>query len=127
MNDEIGANLERAAESLAAAKALYAAAFYGFAASRACYAAFHAATAALLRLGLRTGKHSGAIALVHQYLVKPGRLPDEHGKALSRLFELRAIADYGVTVRVQPDEALDAIQAAERLVEALSALAKELP
>lgn len=77
---EIAANLERAELSIAAAKDLMAGGFHDFAASRAYYAAFYAATAALLREGLELGKHSGVIASVHQRLVKTGRLGKEEGK-----------------------------------------------
>jgi uncharacterized protein (UPF0332 family) len=45
---EISANMERAIKSLEAAKTMIAGGFHGFAASRACYASFYAATAILL-------------------------------------------------------------------------------
>jgi len=57
---EIAANLERAEHSIQAAKELAASGFYDFAASRAYYAAFYAATAALLDEGLEFSKHSGS-------------------------------------------------------------------
>jgi len=57
---EIAANLERAENSIQAAKELAASGFYDFAASRAYYAAFYAATAALLDEGLEFSKHSGS-------------------------------------------------------------------
>ena len=59
---EIGANLERAEKSIQAAKELAASGFYDFAASRVYYAAFYAATAALLDEGLEFSRHSGIIA-----------------------------------------------------------------
>ena len=51
-SDEIKANLERAAESLRAARLMLDGSFFDFAASRAYYAAFYAATALLLNEGL---------------------------------------------------------------------------
>ncbi len=45
---EIAANLERAEQSIHAARDLIAKSYYDFAASRAYYAAFYAATAVLL-------------------------------------------------------------------------------
>jgi len=50
---EIAANLERAEKSIQAAKELATSGFYDFAASRSYYAAFYAATAALLDEGLQ--------------------------------------------------------------------------
>jgi len=73
--EEIQANLERADESLEAAETLLAAGFSDFAASRAYYAAFYAATAALLAENLEFGKHSAVIAALHRHLIRAGRLP----------------------------------------------------
>ena len=46
--DEIAANLERAEQSIQAAQQLASGGYYDFAASRAYYVAFYAATAVLL-------------------------------------------------------------------------------
>ena len=67
---EIAANLARAEESVQAAQVLMAAGYGDFATSRAYYAAFYAATAALLAEEREFSKHSGVIAAVHQYLCK---------------------------------------------------------
>ena len=93
--NEIAANLERAKQSIEAARQLALAGFYDFAASRAYYAAFYAATAVLLYEGLELNKHSAVIASIHQRLVKTGKLAKEQGKELNWLFELRGIGDYG--------------------------------
>lgn len=119
---EITANLERAEESLRAAKELATAGFYDIAASRAYYAAFYAATAALLEEGLELSKHSGVVASVHQRLVNTGRLDKEHGRQLNWLFELRNVGDYGVTIHVSPEDAEQAIQAAEGFLAAIKGL-----
>jgi uncharacterized protein len=50
--DEIAANLERSRQSIRAAHKLAADQYYDFAASRAYYAAFYAASAILLSEGL---------------------------------------------------------------------------
>jgi uncharacterized protein (UPF0332 family) len=54
--EEISANLERAAESIDAAKELASLEHFDFAASRAYYAAFYAATALLVSEGLQMGQ-----------------------------------------------------------------------
>jgi uncharacterized protein (UPF0332 family) len=59
---EISANMERAIKSLEAAKTMIASGFYDFAASRAYYASFYAATAILLAKEFTFRKHSGVIA-----------------------------------------------------------------
>lgn len=116
---EIAANLERAEESLDAARELLANGHYDIAASRAYYAAFYAATAALLAQGIERSKHSGVVASVHRELVKTGRLDKEHGRRLNWLFELRNVGDYGVTAHVSAEEAELAINVAEGFLGAI--------
>ncbi len=120
--DEITAYIERAERSIDAARQLARGGYYDFAASRAYYAAFYAATALLLSEGVELSKHSAVIASVHQRFVKTGRLDKEHGKALNWLFELRSIGDYGGVAHVSPQEAEQAIVAAEQFVGAVRSL-----
>jgi uncharacterized protein (UPF0332 family) len=83
---EVTANLKRAKESIRAAQLPFEAGHWDFAAARAYYASFYAATAALLSAGHEYQKHSGVIAAVHKFLVKTGKLDKEHGKNLNWLF-----------------------------------------
>ena len=55
--NEISACLARAEQSLQAARELASGSFYDFAASRAYYAAFYAASALLLREGMEFSEH----------------------------------------------------------------------
>lgn len=119
---EIAANLERAEKSIQAAKELAASGFDDFAASRVYYAAFYAATAALLNEGLEFSKHSGVIASIHQRLVKTGKLDKEQGKELNWLFELRNVGDYGVTIHVSQQDAERAIRFAENFLRVIKSL-----
>jgi uncharacterized protein (UPF0332 family) len=122
---EISANLERAQQSIQAAKEMSAIGFYDFSASRAYYSAFYAATAALLAQGLESSKHSGVIALVHQRLVKTGKMDKEQGKGLNWLFELRDVGDYGVIVHVSQQDAQRSIQVAEKFLQVIKVLLKK--
>lgn len=119
---EIAANLQRAGQSVQAAKSLNQSGFHDFAASRAYYAAFYGATAVLLHENFDFSKHSGVIASIHQRFVKTGKLDKEHGKNLNWLFEIRNIGDYGGTVRVNEEQAERAIQAAEKFLNAVNNL-----
>lgn len=119
---ELKANLERAEDSLQAAKELTRKDYYDFAASRAYYAAFYAATAVLLNEGLDFSKHSGVIVSIHQRFVKTGKLSKEQGKDLNWLFEIRNVGDYGGAAHVSRSEAEQAIQAAERFLQAVKSL-----
>jgi uncharacterized protein (UPF0332 family) len=120
--DEIAANLERAEQSIQAAQQLAQEGYYDFAASRAYYAAFYAATAILLHDGLELSKHSAVIASIHQRFVKTGKLDKEQGKALNWLFELRGVGDYGGTAHVSRQEVEQAIEAASKFLEAIKPL-----
>jgi uncharacterized protein (UPF0332 family) len=119
---EIVANIERAEQSIAAAKELARSGFPDFAASRAYYGAFYASTAALLTEGIESSKHSGVIASVHQRLVKTGKVDKEQGRGLSWLFELRSVGDYGVTIHVSQEDAERAIEVAEGFLHVIRSL-----
>ena len=90
--------------------------------ARAYYAAFYAATAALLSEGMEYQKHSGVIAAIHKFLVKTGKLDKENGKNLNWLFELRSIGDYGDTRHVPQEDAARAIAVAQSFVAAIKKL-----
>ena len=114
---EVKANIERAEQAVDAARKLASDGYYDFAASRAYYSVFYAASALLLKEGLEFRKHSGVIAAIHQRFIKTGRLEKEYGKNLNWLFELRSIGDYGVTVHVPRADAELAISAAASFFE----------
>ncbi|MFH1739795.1 MAG: HEPN domain-containing protein [bacterium] len=120
--EEIDANLGRAGESVEAARTLVIAGYYDSAASRAYYAAFYAATSALLREGIKFRKHRGVIAGVHHRFVKTGKMDKRFGKDLNWLFELRGVGDYGETQRVTRQEAEKAIELAEAFVQVIREL-----
>jgi uncharacterized protein (UPF0332 family) len=120
--DEIAAHLERAEQSIQAAQQLAQEGYYDFAASRAYYAAFYAATAVLLHDGLELSKHSAVIASIHQRFVKTGKLDKEQGKALNWLFELRGVGDYGGTAHVSRQEVERAIEVASKFLGAIKLL-----
>lgn len=67
---------------------------HDFAISRAYYAMFYAATAALLAEDIKRSKHSGVIAAFAQHLVKSGRFAPEHHRALQTAFQDRSEGDY---------------------------------
>jgi uncharacterized protein (UPF0332 family) len=109
---EVNANIERAEQAVNAAKKLFLDGYHDFAASRAYYAVFYAASGLLLHEGLEYRKHSGVIAAIHQHFIKTGRMEKKFGKNLNWLFELRSIGDYGVTTHVPAEDAEQAISTA---------------
>ncbi len=110
----------RGREELEVARVLAENGFGSQAVSRAYYAAFYAAEAALLALGETRSKHSGVISAFGRLVVAGGGLDTEIGDSLRSLFRRRGEADYGGRP-VPTVEAESAIQDAERLVDAVEA------
>jgi uncharacterized protein (UPF0332 family) len=111
--------LGRCREELAAARLLAANGFQAQAISRAYFAAFYAAEAALLALGQTRSKHAGVIsAFIRLRLVRGGQLDEQIGRLLRSLFERRNQADSS-PVEVAADEAEAAVRDAERVVGAV--------
>jgi uncharacterized protein (UPF0332 family) len=74
--------------------------------NRLYYAAFHAVQAALYDRGFEPGSHGGVRSLFGSEIIAAGEAPREDGRFLSRLSELRQLADYGYD---GPDEDIDAL------------------
>lgn len=69
--------------------------FLDGAVSRAFYAAFHAASAALYAVNVVRGKHSGVEAAISEFLVKPKLVEVEYKDIYTRLMDGRIVTDYG--------------------------------
>ncbi|HEV8130931.1 MAG TPA: HEPN domain-containing protein [Acidobacteriota bacterium] len=117
--EELKSLMDRARRSLRSAHRLLEAGDNDFAISRAYYAMYYAATAALLSQGLRRSKHSAVIAAFGQHLVKAGKFTPEQHRLLQIAFEDRTEGDYeGVfpsreQVEARLREAEDFVQAAD--------------
>jgi len=116
--DGPGGLLEKGRRDLEAARILHRAGFSAQAISRAYYAAFYAAEAALLALGETRSKHAGVISAFRQRVVKEGGVDPDIGAALAALFRLRLDADYGPGP-LTAAQAESAIVDAERFVSAV--------
>ena len=115
--------LEKARECLVSAEAEARSGRFSFAVNRCYYAAFYAASAALLARGLRFVKHSGVRAAVHRDLVKPGLLSGDLGRSYDRLFHDRQQGDYIDFVSFDAAEVATNIGESTMLVDAFEALA----
>lgn len=89
------------------------------AANRAYYSAFYAVSALLASQGLTFKKHTGVRSAVHKELVHTGRWAESLGDDYDALMELRDVADYGAFKRVNRDQAVNAVESAERIVRAV--------
>jgi uncharacterized protein (UPF0332 family) len=122
VSEEVTAHMQRAQQSLEAARTLRDAGLFDDTASRAYYAAFHAASAVLMSRGSTFKKHGAVIGAVHKQLVHTGTLTVEMGKWLTWLFELRSVGDYGEIIHVEEAQARLALDRAKRLIEVFDKL-----
>ena len=120
MSDATDAALRRARQELAAAKLLAGNGFTAQAVSRAYYAAFYAAEAALSSVGETRSKHAGVVAAVGTLLVRQHGLDPDAGRLLRSLFERRSRADYDLDT-VPTDEGPRAVTDATIVVDAITA------
>ncbi|KUK40549.1 MAG: HEPN domain protein [Clostridia bacterium 62_21] len=109
--------LKIAEERLTAAKMLAAGGLYEDAVSRAYYAVFQAARAALVALGLEEPrKHSGLVSFFNQHLIKTGLVEKEYGRILMSIRDLRQASDYDDFFGVEETEAEAAIRDAGKFL-----------
>ncbi len=108
--------LERCQDDLATTKLLIREGKYRTAVSRAYYAIFMIATAALLTLDISRSKHSGVESAFGQYMVKGGLLEPKYHAIYMKAREWREDADYSLTVTFTEQDARAILAEAEDFV-----------
>ena len=94
--------------------------------SRAYYAMFYAAEAALLTVDVTASTHSGVHTMFGKHFVKTGALPAALGKHLGEAFRKRQSADYGAAEKA-PADAREALKKATEFIERIEAHLHEQP
>ncbi len=117
MTPEQAALLQKARDSLKAARLLSEQRFYDFAASRAYYAMFYVAEALLLGKGLSFSKHSAVIAAFGQQFAKTGEVPPEYHRHLIQGQAIRNIGDYDIGPAISEADAAEQIAHAEAFID----------
>jgi uncharacterized protein (UPF0332 family) len=92
--ENICAELDRAAEALAAATLLYENGFVSDAISRLYYFVLYHVRALLLSKGLEPRSHDGALRLLGLHFVREGRMDKKAAQVFSKLMKFREEADY---------------------------------
>ncbi|OGV78228.1 MAG: hypothetical protein A3K19_04735 [Lentisphaerae bacterium RIFOXYB12_FULL_65_16] len=118
VNDNTRDEVRRGDEALRAARVLLEAGLFNDAVSRAYYAAFHWASAALMSRGVEAKTHRGTIQMFGLHFVKTRVLPREEAARLTELETFRELSDYAVAARFTREEAESAIDAAEAFIRA---------
>jgi len=114
------APLDRGRQELLAARALLDGGFPSQALTRAYFAAFHAASAALLAVGETPSTPAGVLAAFNRRVVQDDHLDPDHARALRRLFEDRNDVEYALA-QAPEREAEVAIEQAQALMDAVEA------
>jgi hypothetical protein len=125
LNERVQAHLATAREKLSSAERDLQATAYRDCVSRAYYAMYHAARAALLRHRVEPRTHRGVLRMVHQHLVRNGELPRELAQALADVRDLREYGDYGAAAPVTKEDAEAALADARKFLAAAEKLAAE--
>lgn len=119
MTDPSATRLNRAHQELAVVRVLNDLGFTDQAVSRACYAGFYAADAALVSLGESRSKHSAVVSAFNQLVVKRRGFDVDVGRTLRTLFDLRGRADYDLDEPLTADVE-DVLDRASRFVDAVA-------
>jgi uncharacterized protein (UPF0332 family) len=96
MNQPLSDLLNKAKQSLSAARLLYSQEYYDFAASRAYYAMFYVAEAMLLTKDLAYSSHAGVIGSFGREFAKPGLVDAKYHRYLLDAEDRRNVGDYGI-------------------------------
>jgi len=104
---------EKGRAKLAVARELLASGHFDDAVSRAYYAAFHSAQAALLAEGQKPETHRGVVTLFGLLLVQTGKIDRRFGRILSNLKDDRETSDYEAVSYIDEQTARDSVAEAE--------------
>ncbi|HHT9120586.1 MAG TPA: HEPN domain-containing protein [Candidatus Hypogeohydataceae bacterium YC41] len=109
--------IERARKYLKSSETLLKEEDYESSVSRAYYAMFYSAEAALLTKNLSFSSHKGVISAFGEHFIKTNILPKEMGKELNRAFEKRQLGDYEYTFVISREEAEEILVNGKNFVE----------
>jgi len=118
--------LEKAQDDLKVARALIEQVGYRQAISRAYYAVFAIASAALLVQQIARKKHSGVESAFNQFLVKPGLIEPEYAAIYQKAFRARQEADYADISEFSESRARTVLSESERFVERIERYLREV-
>lgn len=92
--------------------------------NRYYYASFHALHALFVAHQLVAHTHDGLITIFGKEFVQSGKVERKYGRYLSRMEQLRKLADYNCTTSVTEDEVAELAQPAHKLIDVVIALIK---
>lgn len=124
MREETKQLIHKAKRALNASKLLFKNGDYDFAASRAYYAMFYVAEAALLEDGKTYSKHAGVINGFYHQFIATKLLDRKFHQAFHRAFEDRSEGDYAFLDPFPKQDAKERLKDAEAFLQAVETLIK---
>jgi len=122
MTGEVEALLDRAGRYLDSADLLLENGDPASCVSRAYYAMFFAAEAALLDEGIEASTHRGVITTFGKRFVQEGPLPGAMGRLLSTTMQKRQVSDYEPEPGISRDEARGVLDDARDFVDRIASM-----
>ena len=116
ISDEEKILLNKAKQSLDAARILFRESFNDFSASRAYYAIFYSLEALLLSKDMSFSKHSAVISAFGKHFIKTGIFENKYHQYAIDAFDMRNLGDYGAMYSVDRQKAEELIKNAGELV-----------
>lgn len=116
--------VEKANDSLNAARDDLKAGRFSFSVNRIYYACFYVVSAVLLQKGLKFKKHSGVRAAFHRHIVKTGLIRREHGQFYDEIVEARQRGDYIELIRFEKEQVEKWLKQAGQFVKQVKSLIK---
>ena len=113
----VAIRLEKSRDDLKWARSIFDQGGYRQAISRAYYAVFALASAALLTQHVTRKKHSGIESAFNQFLVKPGLIEPEYAAIYKDAFKARLNADYADSTQFTEERARQVLSDAEKFVD----------
>jgi uncharacterized protein (UPF0332 family) len=118
---QIQALIEKARRYLRSTELLIQDGDYDSAVSRAYYAMFYAAEAALLKKEMTFSSHKAVISAFGRYFVKTGIFDKRMGRDLNIIFGERQLGDYESNFSISEDNARHALEIAQGFVDRIAA------
>lgn len=117
--------MDKAHESVRAARVLLGANIVSASMSRLYYAVFYAVSALFIARGVKYSKHSAIQAAFHRDLVRPGTVPKDMGALYDRMSNARQEGDYKAFTNFGLDDVTAELVEVERFVQLFHALLRE--
>ena len=124
-NAVVKIRLRKANETILEAKGNMQLGYWRIVANRLYYACYYAASALLIKNGLKAHTHTGVINQFGLHFVKKELISKERGKLLKQLFELRQSGDYSDWLDIDETDVKPLLEPAEKFIEKIENLINE--